>query len=54
MIAQVLQSGVVQLFVDNRRVLECRQTTALSGSRYPGVWTWGAGEFDDVKIYAAE
>ena len=50
-IAQILLDGRIQLYADHRLILEARDTTPSRVAAYPGVWTWGGGEFKNVRIY---
>lgn len=50
-IAQVLRDGTAQLIVNRKRVLEGRRSTPPKEPAFPGLWTWGGGEFDNVRIY---
>jgi hypothetical protein len=50
-IAQVLPNGNAQLFANGKLVLEARPGTRPPRPLYPGLWTWGGGEFAHVRIY---
>ena len=50
-IAQILADGRIQLYADGRLILEARDTAISPLAAYPGVWTWGGGEFDNVRFY---
>jgi hypothetical protein len=53
-IAQVLPNGNAQLFANGKLVLEARPGVAPRRALYPGLWTWGGGEFAHVRIYAGQ
>jgi len=50
-IAQILADGRIQLYADGRLILEARDTAPSRLAAYPGVWTWGGGQFDNVRFY---
>ncbi len=52
-IAQVLPDRV-QLIVDGEMALEYEENHPLDGRRLPGIIVWSEGEFDNVRIYAAQ
>ena len=52
-IAQVLPGRRVQLIVGDKLTVDVRGRKMLTGKRFPGLWTWGEGQFDNVKIYTA-
>jgi hypothetical protein len=51
-IAQVLPSGRVQFIVDGKELLHAQTDARSIGAAYPGLWTWGGSEFDNVRIYS--
>jgi hypothetical protein len=53
-IAQVLADGSAHLFVDGQKALDFTDAPPPRWAGYPGVWTWGGGEFDNVSIYTAD
>jgi len=52
-IAQIID-GTVHLIIDGQSVLEYTDPRPLDGGRLPGLIAWGPGEFDNVRIYAAQ
>ena len=54
MIAQILADGTAQLFVDGQKALEMGDAPVPRWKGYPGVWTWGGGEFDNVRFFVGE
>jgi hypothetical protein len=53
-IAQVLPNGNAQLYANGKLVLEARPGSPPQKPLYPGLWTWGGGEFAHVRIYAGQ
>ncbi|MBT7165147.1 MAG: hypothetical protein HN904_20375, partial [Victivallales bacterium] len=53
-IAQVLPDGRIQLLVDGKMALEYRDPKPIRAAETAGILAWGAGEFDWIRIYAAE
>ncbi len=53
-IAQILADGTAQLFVDGQKALEMGDAPVPRWKGYPGVWTWGGGEFDNVRFFVGE
>jgi hypothetical protein len=51
-IAQVLPSGKVQLFVDGQELLTAKSDVKAARGAYPGLWTWGGSQFNHVRIYS--
>ena len=51
-IAQILPDGRVQLIVDDHLALDAKARRLSPRQRFPGLWTWGAAEFDNVKVLA--
>jgi len=52
-IAQILPNGTVQLYANEKKVLDIPGSSRPTEKAYPGLWTWGGGEFDNVRIYTA-
>jgi hypothetical protein len=50
-IVQVLPRGTTQLIVDGRIILSVPGRPGSAPPAYPGLWTWGGGEFDNVRIF---
>jgi len=53
-IAQILPGGRLLMVVDDQKALEAQQTEPTAPARYPGLWTWSRGQFDNVRIYTGE
>jgi len=51
-IARILSNGTVQLFANDKEVLNLPGNSRPSDKAYPGLWTWGGGEFDKVRFFA--
>ena len=50
-IAQLFASGRVEVIVDGEDCMSARGQPPMETSRYAGLWTWRAAEFDDVRLY---
>jgi hypothetical protein len=50
-IAQILPGGRVQLIVNDQEALNYQQPTREVQPSFPGLWTWGEIEYDNVKIF---
>lgn len=50
-IAQVLPDGKVQLIVNGRELLMVRHKPAFTDAAHPGLWTWGASQFNHVQVF---
>ena len=50
-IAQLFASGRVEVIVDGEVCMNARGQPPMETSRYAGLWTWRAAEFDDVRLY---
>ena len=53
-IAQVLPDGKAQLFIDGKELLTARSDPKLAREAFPGLWTWGGSQFDNVRIFTGE
>jgi hypothetical protein len=51
-IAQILPGNRLQLIVDDKLALDAPAGRPVVGGKYPGLWTWGAAEFRNVRIYS--
>ena len=51
-IAQVLPDGTAQLIVNGKPVLATRGSRPALTTAFPGLWTWGGGQFRNVRILA--
>ena len=52
-IAQVLPDGVAELYVDGQPLLHAKLDPRPVAAAFPGLWTWGEGDFDNVRIFTA-
>ncbi len=50
-IAQILPGDRLQLIVDDKLALDARARGPVTAAAYPGVWTWGTAQFDNLRIY---
>jgi len=50
----VLPDGKAQLFIDGKELLTARSDPKLTREAFPGLWTWGGSQFDNVRIFTGE